>query len=159
MNNDELLTRSLLGAMGAVVAWLAWVLTGVASEPSGSVVTTAGLGLVATIAVFLACRALLGSTRLTDPVQLVRALTAFAGFGVVAVVSVFADAPELAVRLLSTASQMGCGLFLGFTPRAAVGGLGLAAALSAIDTPFYGTVLLAVGLTVYLERNPLALPV
>jgi hypothetical protein len=81
---------------------------------------------------------------------------AFTGFGAVALVAFVADAPELGVRVLSTASYIGCGLFLGFTSRAAAGGLGLAAALSAIDTPFYGTVLLAVGLTAYLERNPQA---
>lgn len=139
--------------MAGIVAWLAWVITGVAS-PSGSVTATAALGVVATVAVFLICRALMGTTRLSDPTALARGMAAFVGFGAVALAVFFADGPGLIVRILSTASQMGCGLFVGFRSRAAVGGLGLSAVLSAIDTPFYGTVLLAVVLAVYLERNP-----
>ena len=139
--------------MAGIVAWLAWVITGVAS-PSGSVTATAALGVVATVGVFLICRALMGTTRLSDPTALARGMAAFVGLGAVALAVFFADGPWLIVRILSTASQMGCGLFVGFRSRAAVGGLGLSVVLSAIDTPFYGTVLLAVVLAVYLERNP-----
>ena len=59
-------------------------------------------------------------------------------------------------RVLATLSHMGFGLVLGFSSRATGAGLGLAALLSAIDTPFWGTVLLSVAAAAYLERNPAA---
>ena len=83
-------------------------------------------------------------------------MACFVCFGALGLALFLNDGPEMVVRMLSTASPMGCGLFLAFGPRPAVGGTGLAVALSAIDTPFYGTVLLAVGLAAYLAKNPLA---
>jgi hypothetical protein len=152
MDNDELLTRILLSAMGAVVAWLAWVLTALTSIES--TVTTASLGIVAAIVVYLILRALRGTTRLTDSGELAKAMVTFVAFGIVAIMLSAADAPDLIVRVAATASQVGCGLFLAFHTRPVVGGIGIAAALSAIGTPFYGSLLFAVGLAAYLERKP-----
>ncbi|MFW2381893.1 MAG: hypothetical protein ACN4GZ_09060 [Acidimicrobiales bacterium] len=152
MDNDELLTRILLSAMGAVVAWLAWVLTALTSVRSAA--TSASLGIAATLVVYLILRTLRANTRLTDSGALVRAMATFVAFGVVAIVLSASDAPDLIVRVAVTAGQVGCGLFLAFRTRAVVGGIGIAAALSAIGTPFYGALLFAVGLTAYLERKP-----
>ncbi len=154
VNNDELLTRGLLSAMASVVAWLAWVITGVVATPSMSGITTAVTSGGATIAVFFICQALRRYSGLPDQGEMVRALGAFIGFGVIAIVLHAADAPELVVRVLATTSQMGCGMLLGFRTRPVAGGLVLVAALSAIDTPFYGILLLSVPATAYLQRNP-----
>jgi hypothetical protein len=140
--------------MAAVVAWLAWIITGVIGSRSLSIPSTAVLSGTAIVVVFFICRALRGSTHLSDQGELVRAIAAFGGFGAVAIVLFVADAPELVVRVLATASQMGCGMLLGFRTRAVIGGLALAMGLSAIDTPFYGIVLLSIPATAYLERNP-----
>jgi hypothetical protein len=141
--------------MAAAVAWLAWVLSGVLTTPSMSGTTTAVTSGIATSAVFVICQALRKYSRLPDQGEMVRALGVFVGFGVAAIVLHSSEGPELAVRALVTASQIGCGTMLGFRTRAVAGGLVLAASLGAIDTPFYGILLLSVPTTAYLQRNRL----